>query len=58
MPITPPVTEPLSSVEITRTSKGTTWSVKVYNREPVEASTLAQGLYDQLRHRYGDQQEA
>jgi hypothetical protein len=46
-------TEPQSSVEIARNSKGATWCVKVYHRDPVEASTLAQGLYDQLAHRYG-----
>jgi hypothetical protein len=47
--------EPQSSVEIARNSKGATWTVKVYHRDPVEASTLAQGLYDQLAHRYGAQ---
>jgi hypothetical protein len=46
-------TEPQSSVEISRNSKGATWCVKVYAHDPVEASTLAQGLYDQLAHRYG-----
>jgi hypothetical protein len=46
-------TEPQSSVGIARNSKGATWTVKVYHRDPVEASTLAQGLYDQLAHRYG-----
>jgi len=45
--------EPQSSVEIARNSKGAVWTVKVYARDPVEASTLAQGLYDQLAHRYG-----
>jgi hypothetical protein len=40
-------------VEITRTTEGTTWVVKVYHRVPVEASTLAQGLHDQLAQRYG-----
>ena len=45
--------EPQSSVEIARTTRGATFTVKVYGRDPVEASTLAQGLYDQLAHRYG-----
>jgi hypothetical protein len=45
--------EPQSSVEIARTTRGTTFTVKVYDRDPVQASTLAQGLYDQLAHRYG-----
>ena len=42
-----------SSVEIARNSKGAVWTVKVYDADPVQASTLAQGLYDQLAHRYG-----
>ena len=42
-----------SSVEIARNSKGVTWVVKAYHPDPVEASTLAQGLYDQLAFRYG-----
>jgi hypothetical protein len=46
-------TEPQSSVEIARNSKGAVWTVKVYAHDPVEASTLAQGLYDQLAYRYG-----
>jgi hypothetical protein len=46
--------EPQSSVEISQNAKGATQiAVKVYHRDPVEASTLAQGLYDQLAHRYG-----
>ena len=46
-------TEPHSSVEIARNSKGVTFVVKAYHPDPVEASTLAQGLYDQLAFRYG-----
>jgi hypothetical protein len=45
--------QPQSSVEIARNSKGVTWVVKAYHPDPVEASTLAQGLYDQLAFRYG-----
>jgi hypothetical protein len=48
--------EPQSSIEIARNSRGACWTVKVYHPDPVEASTLAQGLYDQLAHRYGDQE--
>ena len=44
--------QPHSSVEIARNSKGVTWVVKTYHPDPVEASTLAQGLYDQLADRY------
>jgi hypothetical protein len=45
--------QPQSSVEIARNSKGVTWVVKAYHPDSVEASTLAQGLYDQLAERYG-----
>ena len=45
--------QPQSSVEIARNSRGATWTVKVYHPDPVEASTLAQGLYDHLAFRYG-----
>ena len=48
--------EPQSSVGIARNSRGACWTVKVYHPDPVKASTLAQGLYDQLAHRYGDQE--
>jgi hypothetical protein len=48
--------EPQSLVEITRTTRGATFTVKVYDRDPVEASTVAQGLYEQLAHRYGSAQ--
>jgi hypothetical protein len=51
-------TEPQSSVEIAHTTRGATWTVKVHHRDPIEATTLAQGLYDQLAHRYGASQEA
>ena len=47
-----PVT-PQSSVEIAKNSKGVTFVVKAYHPDPVEASTLAQGLYDQLAFRFG-----
>ena len=45
--------QPQSSVEIARNSKGVTFVVKAYHADPVEVSTLAQGLYDQLAFRYG-----
>ena len=45
--------QPQSSVEIARNSKGVTFVVKAYHPDPVEASTLAQGLFDQLVFRYG-----
>ena len=48
-----PVQPPQSSVEIAKNSKGVTFVVKAYHPDPVEASTLAQGLYDQLAFRYG-----
>jgi hypothetical protein len=49
--------EPQSSVEIARNSKGATWTVKVYDRNPAGASELAQALYDELAARYGQQPE-
>jgi hypothetical protein len=42
-----------SSVEIARNSKGATWSVKVYDADPIAANTTAQALYDDLGARYG-----
>ena len=43
-----------SSVELSKNPKGQTpVVVKVYHADPVEASTLAQGLFDQLVFRYG-----
>jgi hypothetical protein len=45
--------EPQSSVELARNSKGATWVVKVYDRNPAGASELAQALYDELSARYG-----
>jgi hypothetical protein len=45
--------EPLSSVEIARTIRGATWTVRVYDRNPAGASELAQALYDELAARYG-----
>jgi hypothetical protein len=47
--------QPQSTVEIARNSKGATWSVKVFHSDPVEASTLAQGLYDQLAFRFSEE---
>ena len=43
----------LSSVEIARNSKGATWSVKIYDADPITANTTAQALYDNLAARYG-----
>ena len=48
-----PVQPPQSSVEIARNSKGATWSVKVYDADPITANTTAQALYDDLAVRYG-----
>jgi hypothetical protein len=45
--------QPQSSVEIARNSKGATWSVKVYDSDPITANTTAQALYDDLAARYG-----
>ena len=44
---------PQSSVEIARNSKGATWSVKVYDADPITANTTAQALDDDLATRCG-----
>jgi hypothetical protein len=45
--------QPQSSVEISRNSRGATWSVKVYDCNAAGASELAQALYDELAATYG-----
>jgi hypothetical protein len=53
-----PTTEPQSSIEIARSSKGQKqWTVKCYAHDAVSASELAQALYDDLAARYGQQAE-
>jgi hypothetical protein len=53
-----PTTEPQSSIEIARNSKGQAqWTVKCDAHDAVGASELAQALYDDLAARYGQQAE-
>jgi hypothetical protein len=49
--------QPQSSVEIAHTTRGATWTVKVYSPDPSAASTLAQDLYNQLAECFGQPQE-
>jgi Asp-tRNA(Asn)/Glu-tRNA(Gln) amidotransferase C subunit len=50
--------QPQSSVEISRNSKGATWSVKVYAEDAAGACELAEAIYDKLAATYGQQTEA
>jgi hypothetical protein len=45
---------PQSSVEISRNSKGATWTVKAYHLDPDVAMATACRLYDELAHRFGN----
>lgn len=44
--------QPMSSVELEQTSKGTRCTVKVYAATVIEAAALAQAQYDSLVARY------
>jgi uncharacterized protein YpuA (DUF1002 family) len=44
--------ESVSSVEIKQTTKGTTFTVKVYDADPEMAKELAETLFDQLGKKY------
>lgn len=43
----------LSSVEITHTTKGDTWKVKVYHEDAYKAEAAAVTIDQELRERYG-----
>jgi len=43
-----------SSVEITQTTKGATWKVKVYHPDPLKALDQANMVYDRCKLKYGD----
>jgi len=44
----------LSSVEITHTTKGDTWKVKVYHEDPYKAEAAAVSIEQEMRERYGN----
>ena len=44
----------LSSVEITHTTKGDTWKVKVYHEDPYKAKAAAVAIEQEMRERYGN----
>lgn len=48
------IEEKLSSIELTRTSKGINIKVKIYNENPDTAAEKAQELFDKLREIYED----
>jgi hypothetical protein len=41
-----------SSVELKQTSKGTNYTVKVYDRDPARAFRVANELFEQCRRKY------
>ena len=43
-----------SSVELTQTTKGATWKIKVYHPDPQKALEQANNLYDQCKQKYGE----
>lgn len=45
-------TESVSSVEIKQTTKGTTFTVKVYNVDPDEATKKAKTIFNDLEKKY------
>jgi hypothetical protein len=42
-----------SSVELTQTTKGTTWKIKVYHPDPQKALEQANNLYEKCNQKYG-----
>lgn len=42
-----------SSIELTHTSKGNNWKVKVYNNDAAEALRIANELFEQCQQKYG-----
>ncbi len=42
-----------SSIELTQTSRGTNWKVKVYHPDPHKALDLADDIYKKCQSRYG-----
>lgn len=43
-----------SSIELTQTSRGTNWKVKIYHPDPLKALELANQIYDKCKEKYGD----
>lgn len=44
----------LSSVKISRNTKGTTWEIKVYNQDPLKAADVAGQLNAEFEKKYGN----
>jgi len=47
-----------SSVALAHTTKGTTWKIKVYHKDPKLALKTADELFEQCNKKYGKEQEA
>jgi hypothetical protein len=58
LPLAAPLPEPQSSIELSRNSKGATWSIKVFHSDPDTALATACRLDDQLVQRFGHRPEA
>jgi hypothetical protein len=43
-----------SSVELTQTSRGTNWKIKIYHPNPHQALQLADSIYKKCKSKYGD----
>jgi hypothetical protein len=46
-----------SSIELSKTSKGTNWKVKVYHEDPQEAMLIASNMFDKCKAKYGEVSE-
>ena len=42
-----------SSVELTQTSRGINWKIKIYHPDPHKALELAEGIYEKCKSKYG-----
>jgi len=42
-----------SSVKLSQTTKGVTWEIKVYNGNPEQALSVADGLFMKCKEKYG-----
>ena len=58
LPLATALPEAQSSVELSRNSKGASWSVKVFHSDPDAALATACRPYDDVAQRYGDGREA
>ena len=57
LPLATALPEAQSSVELSRNSKGTTWTIKLFHSDRDAALATACRLYDELAQRYGAERE-